>query len=78
MFIMSKHNYKVRRADGSFFDIKKDFVGEIPKRRLRMTSGRTQRKSPGMRRLKVQVREHAAMGNKHGRTIFFNGQGICS
>ena len=31
MFIISKHNYRVRRADGSFFDIKKDFVGEIPK-----------------------------------------------
>lgn len=31
MFIISKHNYMVRRADGSSFSIGKDFVGDIPK-----------------------------------------------
>ena len=31
MFIMSKHNYMVRRADGSSFSIGKNFVGDIPK-----------------------------------------------
>lgn len=31
MFIMSKHNYRVRRADGSSFSIDKDFIGDIPK-----------------------------------------------
>ncbi len=30
MFIISKRNFWVRRADGSFYRIKKDFVGEIP------------------------------------------------
>lgn len=31
MFIMSKRNFLVRRADGTSFLIKKDFVGDIPK-----------------------------------------------
>ncbi len=31
MFIVSKRNYMVKRADGSLYEIKKDFVGEIPK-----------------------------------------------
>lgn len=30
MFIVSKRNYQVRRADGSFYLIKRDFVGDIP------------------------------------------------
>lgn len=30
MFIISKRNFLVRRADGSSFLIKKDFVGDIP------------------------------------------------
>ena len=30
MFIVSKRNYQVRRADGSPYLIRKDFVGEIP------------------------------------------------
>ena len=30
MFILSKRNFKVRRADGSSFLIKKDFIGDIP------------------------------------------------
>lgn len=30
MFIISKRNYRVRRADGSFYTIKKDFIGAIP------------------------------------------------
>lgn len=30
MFIVSKRNYKVRRADGSSFFIAKDFIGNIP------------------------------------------------
>lgn len=31
MFIVSKRNFLVRRADGSSYLVKKDFVGEIPK-----------------------------------------------
>lgn len=30
MFVLSKRNFKVRRADGSSFLIKKDFIGDIP------------------------------------------------
>ena len=30
MFIVSKRNYSARRADGSSFLIKRDFVGNIP------------------------------------------------
>lgn len=30
MFIISKRNFRVRRLDGSFYFVKKDFVGEIP------------------------------------------------
>lgn len=30
MFIISKRNYSVRRADGSSFLIGKDFIGNIP------------------------------------------------
>lgn len=30
MFIISKRNYNVRRADGSSYLIRKDFIGEIP------------------------------------------------
>ncbi len=30
MFILSKRKFKVRRADGSSFLIKKDFIGDIP------------------------------------------------
>lgn len=30
MFIVSKRNYKVRRADGSSYLIEKDFIGDIP------------------------------------------------
>lgn len=30
MFIVSKRNYQVRRADGSSFFIAKDFIGNIP------------------------------------------------
>lgn len=30
MFIISKRNYNVRRADGSLFSIKKDYIGDIP------------------------------------------------
>lgn len=30
MFIISKRNYDVRRADGSLFSIKKDYIGDIP------------------------------------------------
>lgn len=30
MFIMSKKNFLIRRADGSSFLIRKDYIGEIP------------------------------------------------
>lgn len=30
MFIVSKRNYDVRRPDGSFYKIRKDFIGDIP------------------------------------------------
>lgn len=30
MFIISKKNFKVRRADGSSFLIPRDYIGEIP------------------------------------------------
>lgn len=30
MFIISKRSFKVRRADGTFYRIKKDYVGDIP------------------------------------------------
>lgn len=30
MFIIAKKNYLVRRADGSFYRIEKDYIGEIP------------------------------------------------
>ena len=30
MFIIAKRNYLVRRADGSFYRIEKDYIGEIP------------------------------------------------
>ena len=30
MFIISKRNFLVRRADGSPFKVKKDFMGDIP------------------------------------------------
>ena len=30
MFIVSKRNYQIRRADGSSFFIAKDFIGDIP------------------------------------------------
>lgn len=30
MFIVSKRNYMVRRADGSLYLIKKDYIGDIP------------------------------------------------
>ena len=30
MFIVSKRNYLVIRADGSAYRIKKDYIGEIP------------------------------------------------
>lgn len=30
MFIVSKRNFRVRRADGTSYLIKKDYVGEIP------------------------------------------------
>lgn len=30
MFIVAKRNYLVRRADSSFYQIKKDYIGEIP------------------------------------------------
>lgn len=30
MFIMSKRNFLVKRADGSTYRVKKDFVGDIP------------------------------------------------
>ena len=30
MFIVSKRNFKVRRADGTSYLIKKDYVGDIP------------------------------------------------
>lgn len=30
MFILSKKNFLIRRADGSSFLIRKDYVGEIP------------------------------------------------
>ena len=30
MFIISKKNFKVRRADGSPYFIQKEFIGEIP------------------------------------------------
>lgn len=30
MFIVSKRNYRIRRADGSSFLIEKDFIGNIP------------------------------------------------
>ena len=30
MFIVSKRNYQVRRADGSLYLIKKNYIGEIP------------------------------------------------
>lgn len=30
MFIISKKNFKVRRADGSSYLIAKDYIGEIP------------------------------------------------
>lgn len=29
MFIVAKRNYLVRRADGSFYRIEKDYIGEI-------------------------------------------------
>lgn len=30
MFIVSKRNYMVKRADGSLYEIAKGFIGEIP------------------------------------------------
>lgn len=30
MFIISKRNFLVRRADGSSFIVKKDYIGDIP------------------------------------------------
>ena len=30
MFVISKRNFRVRRADGSFFVVKKDYIGDIP------------------------------------------------
>ena len=30
MLIIAKRNYLVRRADGSFYRIEKDYIGEIP------------------------------------------------
>lgn len=30
MFIISKRNFKVRRADGSSYLVKKDFIGDVP------------------------------------------------
>lgn len=30
MFIVSKRNFRVRRADGTFYLVKKDYVGDIP------------------------------------------------
>ena len=30
MFIIAKRKYLVRRADGSFYRIEKDYIGEIP------------------------------------------------
>lgn len=30
MFIVSKRNFKVRRADGTSYLVKKDYVGDIP------------------------------------------------
>ena len=30
MFIISKRNFKIRRADGEIFRIQKEFVGTIP------------------------------------------------
>ena len=30
MFVISKRNFKVRRADGTLYGIKKDYVGDIP------------------------------------------------
>lgn len=30
MFIISKRNFLVRRADGSSYIVKKDYIGEIP------------------------------------------------
>ena len=30
MFIVLKRNYDVRRPDGSFYKIRKDFIGDIP------------------------------------------------
>lgn len=31
MFIIAKKNFRIRRADGSFFMIPKDYIGEIPR-----------------------------------------------
>lgn len=31
MFVISKRNFLVRRADGTSYLVKKDFVGDIPK-----------------------------------------------
>lgn len=30
MFIISKRNYRVKRVDGTFYSINKDFIGVIP------------------------------------------------
>ena len=30
MFVMSKKNFRIRRADGSSFLIRKDYIGELP------------------------------------------------
>ena len=30
MFIVSKRNFRVRRADGTFYLIRKDYAGDIP------------------------------------------------
>ena len=30
MFIISKRNFKVRRADGSSYLVRKNFVGDVP------------------------------------------------
>lgn len=30
MFIVSKRNFVVQRADGSLYNIRKDFIGDVP------------------------------------------------
>ena len=50
MFIVSKRNYLVIRADGSAYRIKKDYIGEIPEDVAESNPGRQYCRSWGNKR----------------------------